>query len=90
MPAQASPIPISDVLLAHGFGCLTDSPGLPQVTPLVCGDDVQPGGEAEADSANEWVREPHAREIDASVGAQKRSHLFLRGQERRERIAQGR
>ena len=31
-----------------------------------------------------------AREIDASVGAQKRSHLFLRGQERRERIAQGR
>ena len=61
MPAQASPIPISDVLLAYGLGCLTDSPGLPQVTPLVCGDDVQPGGEAEADSANEWVREPHAR-----------------------------
>src|SRR5438034_3507296 len=67
---------------------LSHTPGLPQMTPLVCGDDVQPRREAESDAANEWIREAHPREIDAGVRPQKRPHVMLRGNERRDGVAE--
>jgi hypothetical protein len=41
----------------------TCAPGLPQVTPLVCGDDLQACGKAEADGTNERVRKSDCGQI---------------------------
>ena len=58
------------------------------MTPLVRGDDVQPRGQAEPDSTNEWIRETDSGQIDAGVRAQERPHLILRCQECRHRIVE--
>jgi hypothetical protein len=58
------------------------------MTPLVCGDDVQPRRKAEADSTNEWIREAHSREIDVGVRPQKRPHFALRCKERRDCVVE--
>ena len=42
------------------FGRLTYSPGLPQMAPLVCGEDVQSCRQAEANATDERIREAHA------------------------------
>src|SRR5687768_2836448 len=67
---------------------LTHSPGLPQMTPLVCGDDVQSRRKAEPDSTNEWIREAHSREIDIGVRPKKRPYLILRGKEHRDCVVE--
>ena len=56
---------------------LAHSPGLPQMTALVGGDDVQAGGQAEAHASNERIRESHASQVQVGAGAQEGEHLLL-------------
>ena len=63
-------------------------PRLPQVPALVRRDDVQPGGEAEPQTADKRIGKAHAGEIDVGVASQERADLVLRGQERRHGIGQ--
>ena len=63
-------------------------PRLPQVPALVRRDDVQAGGEAEPQTADERIGKAHAGEIDVGVAPQEPAHIVVRGQERRHGIGQ--
>ena len=74
----------------HELVCAPDIPRLPEMPPIVGGDDVQSGGEAEPDTADERIRKVHPRQIEVCVGTKERAHLVLRQEKAVEGVGQWR
>jgi hypothetical protein len=61
--------------------CGEDGAGLMQMAAFVSGDDVDAGGEAEADSFNERIDEGDGGEVEVGVGAEEMLRFGVRGEE---------
>lgn len=78
-------------LRRHGtLGSLSHAPGLPEVTTLVCRDDVKPRGKAEPYAADEGIDEAYSYQIDVGVLSQECAHFVLRGKKLIGRISERR
>src|SRR5205085_7503595 len=60
------------------FSTLTHAPSLPKMAPLMCRNDMQPCGQAEADAVYEWIRETSAGKIQFSILAQENPNFMMR------------
>jgi hypothetical protein len=63
------------------LGCGEDGASLVEMAAFVGGNDVDAGGEAEADSFNEWINEGDGGEIEVGIGAKEILGFRVGGEE---------
>src|SRR5262245_27036441 len=67
--------------MSGALGGVAHTPGLPEVSALVCRDYVESRGQAEPKAGNERIREANPGEIDLREPSKKRQDVGLRGEE---------